>query len=181
MGLGLATGAIAFLGGAKTLALWSFGLAAGAAGFVVVAIVLARGIVAGASFTLSTGVIGATLAAMVTLQRGLHWYEAPLLGLVPLAVRLPVPQRSAVAQAIVALVYALAVGGGACALVWMRSAHQDKDPDDAGVEDRQADRGARDVLRPADERVILQRHAVERGLERRVEQLHDQDEEQAAD
>ena len=120
MGLGLATGAIAFLGGAKMLALWSFGLAAGAAGFLAVAIVLARGIVAGASFTLSTGVIGAALAAMVTLQRGLRWYEAALFALVPLAVRLPVPQRNAVAQAIVALFYTLAVGGGACALVWMR-------------------------------------------------------------
>lgn len=120
MGLGLATGATAFLGGAKTLALWSFGLAAGSAGFLVVAVFLARGIVAGASFTLSIGVIGAGLAATVTLQRGLHWYEAALLALVPLAVRLPVPQRSAIGQASVALVYALAVGGGACALVWMR-------------------------------------------------------------
>lgn len=120
MGMGLATGAIAFLGGAKTLAAWSFGLAAGSAGFLIVAIVLARGIVAGASFTLSIGVIGAGLAATLTLQRGLHWYEAVLLALVPLAVRLPVPQRSAIGQAIVALVYALAVGGGACALVWMR-------------------------------------------------------------
>ncbi|HEY1289214.1 MAG TPA: hypothetical protein VGF58_12865 [Burkholderiales bacterium] len=120
MGLGLATGAMAFLGGAHMLALWSFGLAAGAAGFLAVAIAFARGIVAGASFTLSVGVIGAALAASVTLQRGLRWYEAALLGLVPLAVRLPVPQGSAIAQAIVALVYALAVGGGACALVWMR-------------------------------------------------------------
>jgi len=120
MGLGLATGAVAFLGGASTLALWSFGLAAGAAGFLVVAVVLARGIVAGAAFTLSIGVIGAALAASVTLQRGLRWYEAALLALVPLAVRLPVPQGSAIAQAIVSLVYALAIGAGACALVWMR-------------------------------------------------------------
>ncbi|MFL6574293.1 MAG: hypothetical protein ACJ8G4_21250 [Burkholderiales bacterium] len=120
MGLGLATGATAFLGGAQTLALWSFGLAAGSAGFLLVAMVLARRIVAGASFTLSIGVIGATLAAMVTLQRGLRWYEAALFALVPLAVRLPVPQRSAIGQATVALVYALVVGGGACALVWMR-------------------------------------------------------------
>jgi hypothetical protein len=120
MGLGLATGGMAFLGGSEMLALWSFGLAAGAAGFLLVALVLARGIVAGASFTLSVGVIGGTLAATVTLQRGLRWYEAALFALVPLAVRLPVPHRSAIAQAIVALVYALAVGGGACALVWMR-------------------------------------------------------------
>jgi hypothetical protein len=120
MGLGLATGGMAFLGGSEMLALWSFGLAAGAAGFFLVALVLARGIVAGASFTLSVGVIGGTLAATVTLQRGLRWYEAALFALVPLAVRLPVPHRSAIAQAIVALVYALAVGGGACTLVWMR-------------------------------------------------------------
>jgi len=120
MALGVATGATAFVGGAKTLALWSFGLAAGSAGFLVVAVFLARGIVAGASFTLSIGVTGATLAAMLTLQRGLRWYEAALFALVPLAVRLPVPQRNAIAQAIVALLYALAVGGGACALIWMR-------------------------------------------------------------
>src|SRR5262245_39213651 len=120
IGLGLATGVLAFLGGAKSLALWSFGLAAGAAGFLAVALILARGMVAGASLTLSVGVIGAALGAAVTLQRGLLWYHAALLALVPLAVRLPVPQGSVVAQAIVALVYALAVGGGVCALVWMR-------------------------------------------------------------
>ena len=120
IGLGLATGVLAFLGGAKSLALWSFGLAAGAAGFLAVALILVRGMVAGASLTLSVGVIGAALGAAVTLQRGLLWYHAALLALIPLAVRLPVPQGSVVAQAIVALVYALAVGGGVCALIWMR-------------------------------------------------------------
>jgi hypothetical protein len=119
IGLGLASGVLAFLGGAKMLALWSFGLAAGAAGFLAVALVLSRGMVAGASFTLSVGVIGAALGAAVSLQRGLLWYHAALLALVPLAVRLPVPQRSAAGQAIVALVYALAAGGGVCALVWV--------------------------------------------------------------
>jgi hypothetical protein len=120
VGLGLATGVIAFLGGAQLLALWSFGLAAGAAGFLVVAVILARGIVAGASFTLSAGVIGAALAAAVTLQRGLLWYHAAILALIPLAVRLPVPHRNAAAQAIVALLYALALAAGVCALVWLR-------------------------------------------------------------
>ena len=46
--------------------------------------------------------------------------ERALLALVPLAVRLPVPQRHAFGQAVVALVYALAVAGGVCALVWTR-------------------------------------------------------------
>ena len=120
VGLGLATGSLAFLGGAKVLALWGFGLAGGAAGFLIVAMVPARGMVAGASFTLSVGVIGAALAAAVTLQRGLLWYHAALLALVPLVVRLPVPQRGAAGQAMVALLYALLAGGGVCALVWMR-------------------------------------------------------------
>ena len=120
VGLGLATGVLAFHGGANLIGLWSLGLAAGAAGFLVVAIILPRRMVAGASLTLSVGVIGSALAAAVTLQRGLLWYHAALLALVPLAVRLPVPQRSAAGQAIVALLYALAAGGGVCALVWMR-------------------------------------------------------------
>jgi hypothetical protein len=120
MGLGVATGVLASFGGAQLLALWSFGLAVGAAGFLIVALILARGIVAGASFTLSVGVIGAALAATVALQRGLLWYHAAILAFIPLAVRLPVPHRSAIAQAIVALLYALAPGAAVCALVWYR-------------------------------------------------------------
>jgi len=118
--LGAASGVLALHGGAKVLGLWSFGLAAGAAGFLVIAMILPRRMVAGASLTLSVGVIGAALAAAVTLQRGLLWYHAALLALVPLAVRLPVPQRSAAGQAIVALAWALAVAGGVWALVRMR-------------------------------------------------------------
>lgn len=120
VGLGLATGIIAFLGGAKTLALSGFGLAAGAAGFVLVAMMLGRRLVAGTALTLSIGVIGSLLAASVVLQRGLPWYYGALLALVPLAVRLPVPQRSSAAQAMVALLYALATAAGICALVWLR-------------------------------------------------------------
>jgi hypothetical protein len=84
------------------------------------AMLLGRRLVAGASLTLSIGVIGSILAASVVLQRGLPWYYAALLALVPLAVRLPVPQRSTAGQAIAALFYALCVAGGICALVWMR-------------------------------------------------------------
>jgi hypothetical protein len=119
VGLGLATGIIALLGGAKTLALSGFGLAAGAAGFLLIAMLLGRRLVAGTALTLSIGVIGSLLAASVVLQRGLPWYYGALLALVPLAVRLPV-QRSAVGQALAALFYVLAVGGGICVLAWMR-------------------------------------------------------------
>lgn len=120
VGLGLAVGITAVLGGAKFLGLWAFGLAAGCGGFLLVAMILGKRVAAGASFTLSVGVIGALMAAAVVLQRGLQWYYAALLVLVPLAVRLPVPQRGpALAQAAVALLYSLLVAGGVCALVWM--------------------------------------------------------------
>jgi hypothetical protein len=119
IGLALAVGAIALLGGANVLALWSFGLAAGCAGFLIIALILGKRVAAGASFALSIGVIGALLAAAVVLQRGLPWYYGALLALVPLAVRMPVPRRSLAAQAAVALLYALAIGGAVCALLWM--------------------------------------------------------------
>ena len=118
MGLGLATGILALLGGANLLGLWGFGLAAGSAGFLLVALILGPRVVAGASFTLSIGVIGAALTAAVVLQSGLRWYYAAALALVPLVVRLPAP-RSRPGEAVVALFYALAVGGGVCVLVWM--------------------------------------------------------------
>jgi hypothetical protein len=118
--LGAASGVLAWMGGAKLLALWSFGLAAGSAGFLVAAIVLERRVVAGASAALSIGAIGATLAVAVVLQRRLPWEYAALLALVPLAVRLPGPQASAAGQGLLALVYALAAAGGVCAIISLR-------------------------------------------------------------
>ena len=118
--LALASGALAWMGGAKTLGLWAFGLAAGCAGFLLLAVILGRRVVAGASFALSIGVIGAALAVAVTLQRALPWHYAALLALVPLAVRFPVPVRGAAGEALVALLYAAALAGVVVALVWVR-------------------------------------------------------------
>lgn len=119
VGLGIGAGISVLFLQAKLLALWAFALAAGSAGFLLIALVLGGRVAAGVSFTLSVGVIGALLAAAVVVQSGLRWHYAALLALVPLAVRMPVPQRSAPAQALVALFYALAAAGGVCTLVWM--------------------------------------------------------------
>ena len=117
VGLGLAAGVIAHLGGAKLLTLWGFGLAAGSAGFLVITMILGRRVVAGAALTLSVGVIGSLVAVAVALQRGLAWYHAALFAAIPLAVRLPIPRRSPAGQAIMALVYSLAVAAFVCLLV----------------------------------------------------------------
>ena len=94
-------------------------LAAACGGFLLVVMVLGRGVVAGASFTLSSGVIASVLAAGAVLAGRLPWYAAAALLLVPIAVRLPVPQRApAAVQALVALLYALAAAAAVCAIAW---------------------------------------------------------------
>jgi hypothetical protein len=118
--LGAASGVLAWMGGAKLFALWGFGLAAGSAGFLLVALLLRRSVAAGASLALSVGVTGGALIVAVALQRRLGWQYAALLALVPLAVRLPLPAASAAGQTLVALVYALAAAGGVCALITLR-------------------------------------------------------------
>jgi hypothetical protein len=116
--LGAASGVLAWMGGAELLGLWGFGLAAGAAGFLI-ALMLRRSVVAGASLALSVGVTGGALMVAVALQRRLGWQYAALLALVPLAVRLPLP-ASAAGRTLVALVYALAAAGGVCVLIELR-------------------------------------------------------------
>ncbi len=101
------------------LDLQALSLAAACGGFVLLVMMLGRGVVAGASFTLSTGVVASLLAAGAVLSGRLPWHAAAALLLVPLAVRLPVPQRApAVAQALVALLYALPAAGAVCAIAW---------------------------------------------------------------
>ena len=117
--LGVAVGVAAFLGGARLFSLWSFGLAAGCAGFLVAALMPGQRLGAGVSFALSVGAIGALMAAAVVVQRWLPWYYAALFALIPLAVRLPAPVAPG-AQALVALFYALAAAAGICALPAMR-------------------------------------------------------------
>lgn len=115
------------LGMASWLSSWrfdpgGFSLAAACGGFLLLVTVFARGVVAGAAFTLSTGVIASLLAANAVLSGRLPWHAAAALLLVPIAVRLPVPQRApAAAQALVALLYALAAAGVVGAIAWSAS------------------------------------------------------------
>jgi hypothetical protein len=97
----------------------AFALAAASAGFLLLAIVYGKGLSAGTSLTLSSSVIASLLAAGAVLSGRLPWHAAAALILVPAAVRLPVPERSHPGlQALVALLYALAAGGAACAVAW---------------------------------------------------------------
>lgn len=97
----------------------AFALAAASGGFLLLAMAYGRGLSPGTSFTLSSGVIASLLATGAVLAGRLPWQAAAALVLVPIAVRLPVPQRGLLAaQSLVALLYALAAAGGVGAIAW---------------------------------------------------------------
>jgi hypothetical protein len=74
---------------------------------------------AGATLTLPLAAAAALLAGGTALLAKLAWYAIVPLALIPLAVRLPVPQKGPVwLQAIVASVYALALAALAWTLAW---------------------------------------------------------------
>jgi hypothetical protein len=111
-GLGLGIGASAWITGSKLFGLLALALGAAAAGFLLVALVLGKRLAAGASFTLSTGVIAGLAGGAAVLLGRLPWYYAAGFVLVPLAVRLPAPHPA------VTLVYAAAVACGMTFFVW---------------------------------------------------------------
>jgi hypothetical protein len=120
LGLGLATGIAAGVGASALLGLYGLALGAASGGFLLATLILGRRVMAGASFTLAASVIASLLGASAMLLGKFPWYALPALAAIPLAVRLPLPERSGVLlQEIVASFYALALAGVACALAWM--------------------------------------------------------------
>jgi hypothetical protein len=122
VGLGLGAGIGAILSASALIGMYGLALGAACGGFLLVAMIFGHRVVAGASFTLAAGVIASLLASGALLLAKLPWHAAAALALVPVAVRLPLPERAHPAlQAVVASLYAAAVAGGACALAWMAS------------------------------------------------------------
>lgn len=115
-GIGAVLGASAFLG--------QYGMALGAAcgAFLLLVMILGKRVIAGATFTLTVSVVAALLASGAALLAQLPWSSLAALALVPVAVRLPLPEKLPVwVQAIVASVYSLAAAGSACFLAWQAS------------------------------------------------------------
>ena len=119
LGLGLGAGVAAILGASAVYGLYGIALGAGSGAFLLVQMLTNRRSTAGAALTLPLAVAAALLAAGTALLAKLAWYAIVPLVLIPLAVRLPVPQKGPVwLQAIVASVYALALADFAWTLAW---------------------------------------------------------------
>jgi hypothetical protein len=73
----------------------------------------------GATFTLSAMLTGGLIGAGAMILAKLPWYSLAALALVPVAVRLPGPERAPLwLQAVIFSLYAFVVAGFACFLAW---------------------------------------------------------------
>ncbi len=116
--LGLGLGASAVLSASGSYGQYAASVGAGAGAFLLVQMLLGRAVAAGATFALSAGVACGLIAAGALLASPFPWYAAAVLSLVPVAVRLPVPQAGIRLQAVVASLYGGIVALAACLLSW---------------------------------------------------------------
>ena len=117
--LGLGAGVSAILGASALLGLYGIAIGAGAGAFLLVQMLTGRRIAAGATLTLSASVAAGLIAAAALVLAQLPWPALVALGLIPLAARLPAPDRLPVwAQAFIVSAYGLAVAVVAFVLTW---------------------------------------------------------------
>jgi len=117
--LGLGAGISAILGASAMLGQYGIATGAGAGAFLLVQMLTGRRIAAGATLTLSASVAAGLVAAAALVLAQLPWYALVVLGLIPLAARLPASDRLPVwAQAFIVSAYGLAVACVAFVLTW---------------------------------------------------------------
>lgn len=125
VGLGLGAGAAAILGASALLGQYGLALGAACGGFLLMVMFFGRRVAAGATAVLTVAVVGGLVAGAAVLLADLPWWAAAVLALVPLAVRLPLPMRSATwIQIAFACAYALIVAAAACGLAYWASRGQ---------------------------------------------------------
>ena len=119
LALGIGAGVASILSASVAYGSYGIALGAGAGAFLLPQMVLGRRFFAGATFTLPAMLIGGLIAAGAMALAKLPWYSLLVLALVPLAVRLPAPERAPLwLQAVLFSLYGFAVAGLACFLAW---------------------------------------------------------------
>lgn len=120
--LGLGAGAGAVIGASALLGQYGLALGAACGAFLLLAMILGKRVFAGATLTLAASVGAALIAAGAMVLARLPWTSLIAIALIPLAVRLPLPEKlPAWIQAFVASFYALAPAACAGVLAWQSS------------------------------------------------------------
>ena len=119
LALGLGAGAAAVFAASALLGLYGMGLGAASGAVLLVQMVSGRRMHAGLTFALTFGALGALVAAAALVQANLGWTELAILALVPLAARIPVPEKWPVwGQSVLISSYTLACAAAACIVAW---------------------------------------------------------------
>lgn len=119
LALGLGAGIAAIFAASNSYGMYGIALGAGAGGFLLPQMIRGRKAAAGATFTLPAMFTGGLVAVGAMLLAQLPWYSVLILALVPVAVRLPSPEKGPIwLQALVCSMYGFVVAGVACALAW---------------------------------------------------------------
>lgn len=119
LGMGLGVGISAVLGASALYGIYGISLAAAAGAFLLPQMVGGRKFEAGATFMLPLALSAGLLAAATLVLAQLPWYTLVVLAFIPLAARLPAPEKSPLwLQAVTVSAYTLAVAAAAIALTW---------------------------------------------------------------
>ena len=119
LSLGLGVGVAAVLGASASFGQYGIALAAAAGAFLLVLVLFRTETVAGATLALPAALTAGLLAAGTLVLASMPWASLALLGLVPLAVRLPIPAKAPRwIKTGVLCVYGLSPATLACWVAW---------------------------------------------------------------
>jgi len=119
LGLGIGVGVSAVLGASALYGIYGVSLGAAAGAFLLPQMLSGKKYDAGASFMLPLALTAGLLAAATLILAQLPWYSLLALACIPVAARLPAPERSPLwVQAVTLSAYTLTVAAAAIALTW---------------------------------------------------------------
>jgi hypothetical protein len=125
LGLGIGLGVSAVFSASAFYGQYGISLAAGAGAFLLPQMLSGKRYAAGATFMLPLALTGGLLAAATFILAQLPWYSLLALAFIPLAARLPAPERSPLwIQAVAVSACTLAVAAAAIGLAWQSAGGQ---------------------------------------------------------
>jgi hypothetical protein len=119
LGLGIGVGVSAVLGASALYGIYGVSLGAASGAYLLSQMTSGRKFEAGATFMLPLALTSGLLAAAAMVLAQLPWYSLLALAFIPLAARVPAPEKSPLwIQAITISACTLAVAAGAMVLTW---------------------------------------------------------------
>lgn len=119
LALGLGSGLAALFGASALLGMFGIALGAAAGAFLLIQMLTGRPLPCGRSFTLPLSLVAALTACLGVLTAELPWYALPVLAVIPLAAKIPLPGKTALwLQSLLLSAATLACAAGAVYLTW---------------------------------------------------------------